>query len=95
VIFGRVGFGAVAGGSPIRAIQTDLKKIGALARINGVLDANTVNGVNQVLGGWDDAPPKLRTGKLSSHDIAANLPAVRKYLHAAVTGALVFHDVNA
>jgi hypothetical protein len=87
------GLGAAASG-PIRAIQTDLKKIGALTRVTGVLDDATVTGVNQVLGGWDDAPPKLRTGKLTSHEIAQNLPAVRKYLRAAVTGALVFPDVN-
>ena len=82
-----LGAGGGSGGSPIRGIQADLAKIGMPVRITGRLDAPTVDGINQVLGSWDDAPLILRK-KLSMHDIAQNIGLVRTTLHKAVGGAM-------
>jgi hypothetical protein len=94
VIFGSAQLGALGAASPIRTIQTDLKKIGALTKITGVLDPPTVTSINNIFGGWDDVPARLRTGRLTKHDIARQLPTVQRYVRAAVKGALVFPDVN-
>lgn len=73
--------------SPIRAIQHDLVAIGLPVRLTGQLDKATVDGVNQVLSSWDDAPAVLRK-TLSMHDIARNIGLVRSTLHKAVGGAM-------
>ena len=73
---------------PIRAIQQALHRLGTGVQITGRLDAATVDAINGVFGGWDDAPAYLRTGKLSQHDIAQHLADVSKYLHQAVGGAM-------
>jgi len=100
VIFGVPGrseasayFGAASGG-PIRGIQHTLAAMGMPVRPTGVLDQPTVEAVNGVLNGWDDAPPALRTGKLTQHDIARQIGLVAKLIKQAAGGALVFHDVN-
>ena len=86
-------FGA-AGGSPIRNIQVTLSKMGLPVRPTGVLDDPTVTAINGVFGGWDDAPPALRTGHLTKHDIARQLPVVAKLVRQAAGGAMVLPDVN-
>lgn len=83
-----------AGGSPIRTIQLTLVKMGIPVRPTGTLDQATVDALNGVFNGWDDAPPKLRTGKLTAHDVARQLPLVTKLVKQAAGGALVFPDVN-
>jgi hypothetical protein len=71
------------------AIQRDLMKMGiSSVRMTGRLDTPTVGGINGVLGGWDDAPPALRTGQLTAPEIARKLPLVVRYVHLAVHGAL-------
>lgn len=81
------GLGA-ATATPIRAIQQTLQHIGLGVHVTGRLDQATVDAINGVLGGWDDAPPYLRTGKLSMHDIAAHLQDVSRYLRKAAGGAM-------
>jgi hypothetical protein len=84
-------FGASSGAAPatpIRAIQQTLQHLGTGVRLTGRLDQATVDAINGVLGGWDDAPPALRTGKLSQHDIAAHIRDVAKYLRLAAGGAM-------
>ena len=73
---------------PIRAIQQLLHQLGTGVQITGRLDAATVNAINGVFNGWDDAPPYLRTGKLNQHDVAAHLGDVTKYLQRAAGGAM-------
>lgn len=96
MIFGqaRADLGA-AGGGPIRTIQVTLAKMGLPVHPTGVLDDATVQAVNGVFNGWDDAPPALRTGRLTKHDIARQLPVVVKYVRLAAGGAMVLPDVNA
>jgi len=96
VIFGqaRVDLGA-AGGGPIKSIQLTLSKMGLPVRPTGVLDDPTVTAINGVFNGWDDAPPALRTGKLTKHDIARQLPVVARLVRQAAGGAMVLPDVNA
>jgi hypothetical protein len=97
VIFGVLGrsvsFGA-ASGAPIKTIQLTLAKMGLPVHPTGVLDQPTVDAVNGVFNGWDDAPPDLRTGRLTAHDIARKLPVVTRLVKQAAGGALVFPDVN-
>lgn len=93
MIFGVAQLGASPGG-PIRSIQITLQHMGMPVRPTGTLDQATVDAINGVFNGWDDAPPKLRTGKLTAHDIVRQLPIVSKFVHAAAGGAQVFHDVN-
>lgn len=61
---------------------------------NGVLDDPTVVAINGVFEGSVDVPPKLATGKLTKHDIAANLPAVSRGLKVIVHGAMVMPSVE-
>lgn len=71
------------------SIQRDLVKMGiASVRVTGQLDTATLGGINGVLGGWDDAPAALRTGQLTAHDVARQLPLVARYVRLAVHGAL-------
>ncbi len=73
---------------PIRTVQQLLHQLGTGVQITGRLDAATVNAINGVFNGWDDAPPLLRTGKLTQHDVARHLSDVTKYLRLAATGAM-------
>jgi hypothetical protein len=90
MIFG-TNFGA-AGGGPIKTIQMSLAKMGVPLRPTGVLDQATVDAINGVFSGWDDVPPKLRTGQLTKHDVAVQIGAVSKYVKLAAHGAM---SVNA
>lgn len=89
---GLLGLGAAAG--PIKSIQLDLKKIGVPVAPTGVLDDSTVTAINGVFQGSVDVPPKLATGNLTKHDIAANLPAVSRGLKVIVRGAMVLPSVE-
>ena len=97
MIFGVLGrsasFGAATGG-PIRTIQVTLAKMGLPVHPTGVLDDPTVDAINGVFNGWDDAPPALRSGKLTKHDIARQLPIVTRLVKQAAGGAMVLPDVN-
>lgn len=95
MIFGqaRVDLGAPSGG-PIKTIQVTLAKMGLPVHPTGVLDDLTVSAINGVFNGWDDAPPDLRTGKLTAHDIARKLPVVTRLVKLAAGGAMVLPDVN-
>lgn len=79
---------------PVPGIQRTLASMGIPVRVTGVLDQQTVDAINGVFNGWDDAPPALRTGKLTQHDIARQIGLVSKLVKHAAGGALVFHDVN-
>lgn len=87
-IAGESEFGAAGG--PIRTVQTLLVRMGLPVRASGVLDDATVAAVNGVLGDWDDAPPKLRTGRLTKHEVAVNLPTITHLVKRAATGATNF-----
>jgi hypothetical protein len=87
MIFG-VSLGAAHGGSPIRTVQALLQRMGLPVKPSGVLDQATVDAINGVLGDWSDAPPQLRTGRLTAHDVARQLGAVSKYLKLAAGGAM-------
>jgi len=82
------GFGAAGG--PIKIVQTYLARMGLPVRVSGVLDAATVNAINGIFDGWDDAPPKLRTGRLTKHEIAMQIGVVARYVKLAATGATSF-----
>lgn len=85
--------GAAAGG-PIKTIQNDLRHIGIPIAATGVLDDPTVTALNQVFEGSVDVPPLLRTGKLSKHDVARQLPIVARSLKVIVHGAMVLPSVE-
>lgn len=87
------GLGAVRGG-PIKNIQLDLRKIGVPVNPTGTLDDATVQAINGIFAGSVDVPPKLATGALTKHDIAANIGAVSKALKVVVHGAQNFEDVS-
>lgn len=74
--------------TPIRTVQNLLHQLGTGVQITGRLDAATVNAINGVFNGWDDAPPYLRTGRLSQHDVVRHLADVQRYLSKALTGAM-------
>ncbi len=76
-----------AAGGPIKTVQTHLARMGLPVRVTGVLDAATVNAVNGVFDGWDDLPKKLRTGRLTKHEIATQIGLVTHYVKLAATGA--------
>lgn len=80
--------------SAVHTIQRDLHKINPSVPINGKLDAVTVDAINAVFNGWDDAPPSLRTGKLTAQKIARNTGTVAKFVRLAIRGATTFADVN-
>ena len=79
-----------AAGGPIKTVQSLLANMGLPVRPTGVLDDATVSAVNGVLGDWDDAPPKLRTGRLTKHEVAANLPTITHLVKRAAGGATNF-----
>ena len=78
-----------AGGGPIKTIQTTLSKMGLPVRATGTLDQATVDAINGVFSDWSDVPPKLRTGRLTKHDVAANVGTVAKYVKLTAGGAMV------
>lgn len=82
--------GLGAAGGPIKTVQTYLAHMGLPVRPTGVLDAATVNAINGIFDGWDDAPAKLRTGRLTKHEIAAQIGVVAHYVKLAATGATSF-----
>lgn len=79
-----------ASGGPIKTVQSYLARMGLPVRATGVLDNATVNAINGIFDGWDDAPPKLRTGRLTKHDIATQIAVVAHYVKLAATGATNF-----
>lgn len=93
MIFGNFGGDSVmdgglgAAGGPIKTVQVHLANMGLPVRVTGVLDAATVNAINGVFNDWDDVPPKFRTGRLSKHEIAANIALVTRYVKLAAGGA--------
>jgi hypothetical protein len=86
------GLGGASG--PIKTIQLDLRKIGVPIQPTGALDDATVQAINGIFAGSVDVPPKLATGSLTKHDIAANLGAVQRALKVVVHGAQNFEDVS-
>lgn len=74
--------------TPIKSIQQTLAHLGTGVQVTGRLDDATVQAINGVFSGWDDAPAYLRTGQLSQHDIARHLADVSKYLRLASSGAM-------
>lgn len=83
-----------AGGGGIKGMQRELAGIGMPVRVTGKVDAATVDAVNAVFHGWDDAPPLLKNGDLSARQISANLPFVEKYVRKAIGGAQEFGDAT-
>lgn len=84
-------FGAAS--SPVRSIQSSLRRMGMPVRVSGVIDAATVEGVNGVLGGWDDAPPRLASGQLTAPEIKKLAPLVDRYIKKAAGGATGFDQL--
>ena len=69
----------------VKGMQARLRGIGfSDVRPTGKLDRVTVEAINSIFNGWDDAPPALRTGTLTDRQIAANLGTVQKYMKKAV-----------
>lgn len=64
--------------------------MGLPVKPTGTLDPQTVGFINAVLGSWDDAPPKLRTGSLSAREIKSQLGLVAKLIKRAASGATSF-----
>jgi len=79
-----------AAGGPIKTVQVYLARMGLPVRATGVLDAATVNAINGIFDGWDDAPPRLRTGRLTKHEIATQIGVISRYVKLAATGATNF-----
>jgi hypothetical protein len=79
-----------AAGGPIKTVQSLLVHMGLPVRVSGVLDDATVNAINGIFDGWDDAPPKLRTGRLTKHEVATNIGLVTRYVKRAAGGATNF-----
>lgn len=92
MIFGRVPAGLLGAASPIKNLQKTLVSIGMPVQPTGVLDQATVDAVNGVFDGLDIVPSKLRTGRLTKHDVAAQIGVVTKYVKLAAGGAM---NVNA
>lgn len=73
----------------VKFLQKNLRAVGfSDIKVTGVLDAKTVAAINGIFGGWDDAPPKLKTGTLTAAEITKNLNTVVKLMKAAVGGQL-------
>ncbi len=79
-----------AAGGPIKTVQSLLANMGLPVRPTGVLDDATVAAINGIFDGWDDAPPKLRTGRLTKHEVATNIGLVTRYVKIAAHGATNF-----
>lgn len=78
---------------PVKNIQANLRKMGMPVRMTGVIDQQTVAAVNGIFEGWDDVPPKLRTGRLTPRDVGKQLALVNKYVQRAATGATGFDQL--
>ena len=63
-------------------------------RTTGVVDEPTVDAINEIFSGWDDAPASLRGGNLTAKQIQSNLPLVQRYLRQAIGGAQAFGDAS-
>lgn len=83
-----------AAGTGVKGMQRMLAGIGMAVRPTGAVDRATVDAINAVFAGWDDAPPKLRGGNLTARQISSNLPAVSRYLKLAIHGAQDFGDAT-
>lgn len=86
--------GAAPRSPGVKNLQRSLQSIGMEVKPTGVVDAATVTAINEVFSGWDDAPPKLRTGNLTAKQISSNLPVVAKYLHQAISGSKSFEQLD-
>ena len=86
-----------AGGAKIPGVknmQRTLQSVGMPVRTTGVVDQPTVDAVNAIFQGWDDAPSALAGGNLTAGQIMSNLPLVQKYLRQAIGGAQQFGDAT-
>jgi hypothetical protein len=73
----------------VKFLQKNLRAVGfSDIKVTGVLDAKTVAAINGIFGGWDDAPPKYKTGALTAAEIGKNLNTVVKLMKSAVGGQL-------
>lgn len=77
----------------VKNIQRTLASIGIPVKQTGALDQETVDAINSIFKGWDDAPSKLRGGNLTAHDIAKDIGAVARYINLATGGAKSFEDL--
>lgn len=84
--------GAAGGG--VKSMQRELAGIGMPVQVTGKVDAATVDAVNEIFHGWDDAPALLKSGDLTARQISANLPFVEKYVKKAIGGAQEFGDAT-
>lgn len=76
-------------------MQKDLLKIGSDGvKPTGKLDEATVNAINGVFNGWDDAPKNLTSGNLTPAQISKNQNVVARYLHKAIGEMTTFSNVN-
>lgn len=80
--------GGLSGSTSVVSLQQHLRAMGMQVRPTGVLDKATVAAINAVFTGWDDAPPKLATGRLTAHQISMQLPVVAKLVSLAAHGAM-------
>ena len=80
------GLGA-APATPIRTLKRQLAAIGFQLQPDGVLDSPTVSAINSVLQGWDDAPARFKTGRLTRDQIAREIRTVSGLIKRAVGGA--------
>ena len=93
MIFGNFGGDSIldgglgAAGGPIKTLQVHLARMGLPVRVTGALDDATVNAINGIFNDWDDVPPKLRTGRLTKHEIATQLGVITRYVKLAAMGA--------
>ena len=78
----------------VKNLQRRLASVGLPVRQTGVVDEATVEAINGIFSGWDDAPEKLRGGNLTAGQISKNLPAVTKYVKLALGGAQNFGDAT-
>lgn len=86
--------GAEGGGGGIKRMQRELAGIGMPVKPTGKVDDATVDAINEIFHGWDDAPPLLKNGDLTARQISENLPFVEKYVKKAIGGAQEFGDAT-
>lgn len=76
----------------VKNLQRRLASVGLQVKQTGVVDDATTQAINGIFAGWDDAPAKMRTGKLTASEISRNLPLVTKYVKKALGEAQNFGD---
>jgi hypothetical protein len=76
----------------VKSLQRRLASVGLPVKQTGVVDSATVQAVNGIFAGWDDAPANLSGGNLTAGQIAKNLGLVSKYVKKALGGAQNFGD---